>query len=187
MMEAPTQEPMLPKAFADVDPNPEPPPKALPDPEAPKARADVAIPPSKALADVEPPPKILPDPEAPKEGADAPAPPPNALADVDPNPEPPPKTLPDPEAAGPPAEADADVPPPKAFAFPKDGVAALVPNAKARHTHPRTITDVRKTIIRERKTQMREPLFYSIAVLGINGWGGVHQQWNPNHVQKPLW
>jgi len=29
-MEAPTQEPMLPKAFADVDPNPEPPPKALP-------------------------------------------------------------------------------------------------------------------------------------------------------------
>lgn len=30
MMEAPTQEPMLPKAFADVDPNPKPPPKALP-------------------------------------------------------------------------------------------------------------------------------------------------------------
>ncbi len=34
MMEAPTQKLMLPKAFADVDPNPEPPPKALPDPGA---------------------------------------------------------------------------------------------------------------------------------------------------------
>ena len=111
----------------------------------------------------EPPPKTLPDPEAPKAGADAPALPPKALADVDPNPEPPPKTLPDP-AAGAPAGADADVPPPNAFEVPKDGAAT----AKARHTHPRAITDVRKTQIRERKAQTREALFCRIAVLGMD-------------------
>jgi hypothetical protein len=33
---------------------------------------------------------------------------------------------------------------------------------------------------------MREPLFYRIAVLGIDGRGEVHQQRNPKHLQKPL-